>query len=81
MILKNYLNLKDSIFLFNGLSYQQVDGVAMGSLLGPLLANIFMFHVGKLLFNSGLKQEVNFWVRYVDDVFVIFDKVNPILYW
>ena len=64
-------------FLFNGLLYQQVDGVAMGSPLGPLLANIFMSHVEKLPFNSDLKKEVNFWVRYVDDVFVIFDKVNP----
>ena len=68
---------KDNIFLFNGLLYQQVDGVAMGSPLGPLLANIFMSHVEKLLFNSDLKKEVNFWVRYVDDVFVIFDKANP----
>ena len=36
-----------------------------------------MFHVEKLLFNNYLKQEVNFWVRYIDDVFVTFDKVNP----
>ena len=67
---------KDNIFLFNGLLYQQIDGVAMGSPLGPLLANVLMSHVEKL-FNSDLKKEVNFWVRYVDDIFVIFDKVNP----
>ena len=77
--LKRLLELctKDNIFLFNGLLYQQIDGVAMGSPLGPLLANVFMSHVEKLLFNSELKKEVNFWVRYVDDIFVIFDKVNP----
>ena len=51
---------KDNIFLFSGLLYQQVDGVVMGSPLGPLLANIFMSHVEKLLFNSDLEQEVNF---------------------
>ena len=27
-------------FSFNGVMYQQVDGVAMGSPLGPVLANI-----------------------------------------
>ena len=36
-----------------------------------------MSHVEKLLCNSDFKQEVNFWVRQVDDIFVIFDKVNP----
>ena len=77
--LKKLLELctKDNIFLFDGLLYQQVDSAAIGSLLGSLLANVFMSHVEKLLFNSDLKQEVNFWVRFVDDVFVIFDKVNP----
>ena len=29
-------------FLFNGKCYNQIDGVAMGSPLAPLLANIFM---------------------------------------
>ena len=48
----------------------------MGSSLGPLLANVFMSYEEKFLFNSDLKQDVNFTVRYVDDVFVIFDKVN-----
>ena len=36
---------KDNIFLFDGSLYQQVDRVAMGSPLGPLLANIFMAYV------------------------------------
>ena len=69
--------IKDNIFLYNNLLYQQLDGVAMGSPLGQLLANIFMSHVEKLLFNSELKKEVNFWVRYVNDIFVMFNKINP----
>ena len=31
--------------LFNGALYEQTDGVAMGSPLGPLLANVFMSHI------------------------------------
>ena len=33
---------KESFFLFNNKCYKQVDSVAMGSPLGPALANIFM---------------------------------------
>ena len=36
---------KNCHFTFNNRIYQQIDGVAMGSPLGPLFANIFMsFH-------------------------------------
>ena len=42
------LSVKNCHFIFNGRLYQQVDGVAMGSPLGPLFANIFMsFHEQK----------------------------------
>ena len=36
------LAVKNCHFLFNGHLYEQVDGVAMGSPLGPLFANIFL---------------------------------------
>ena len=36
---------KTNFFLFNGQLYEQTDGVAMGSRLGPLLANVFMCSV------------------------------------
>ena len=39
------LATKESIFMFNNSLYSQIDGVAMGSPLGPTLANVFMcFH-------------------------------------
>ena len=42
--LTELLNLatKDQLFQFNGNLYEQIDGVAMGSPLGPLMANAFM---------------------------------------
>ena len=36
------LCLKSTYFLFHGQFYQQVDGVAMGSPVSPIVANIFM---------------------------------------
>ena len=39
------LSVKNCHILFDGVLYKQVDGVAMGSPLGPLFANIFLsFH-------------------------------------
>ena len=37
--------LCDNTFVFNGKIYSQIDGVAMGSSLGPVLANIWMCHL------------------------------------
>ena len=34
-------------FLFKGIVYDQIDGVAMGSPLAPILANLFMGHYEK----------------------------------
>ena len=36
------LATKDQLFQFEGRLYEQVDGVAMGSPLGPLMANAFL---------------------------------------
>ena len=35
----------NQLFQFNGELYEQTDGVATGSPLGPLLANVFMCHI------------------------------------
>ena len=36
------LAVKSSCFVFNDICYKQIDGVAMGSPLGPIFANLFL---------------------------------------
>ena len=74
---------KKSHFLFDGKYYDQIDGVAMGSPLGPVLANIFMCAFEeKWLLNA--KVSPLFWNRYVDDTFTMFhnkDSANDFLHY
>ena len=63
----------DTDFLFDGKHYKQIDGVAMGSPLGPVLASIFMCHIEEIIFNQCPQTfRPVFYKRYVDDTFVLF---------
>ena len=59
-------------FLFNGSFYDQIDGVAMGSPLAPVLANLFMGHHEKLWSGNFQGSEILFYRRYIDDTFCLF---------
>ena len=60
---------KEQLFQFNGALYEQTDGVAMGSPLGPLLANVFMTSIEENLERQG--KLPSFYRRYVDDTLTI----------
>jgi len=60
---------KDQLFQFNGDLYKQMDGVAMGSPLGPLMANTFMCSIEEKLAHEN--KLPNFYKRYVDDTFAL----------
>ena len=57
-------------FLFNGSFYDQIEGVAMGSPLAPVLVNLFMGHHGKLWLENFQGSEILFYRRHVDDTFL-----------
>ena len=61
-----HLCTKNVHFTFNGEIYIQIDGVAMGSPLGPVLANIFMVELEKIIIPK-LEKDVKLWRRFVDD--------------
>ena len=52
--------------------HRQIDGIAMGSPLGPELANIFVGYQEAKLFNIAKRPLVYF--RYVDDTFAVFNN-------
>ena len=56
---------KNQLFQFEGKLYEQVDGVAMGSPLGPLMANAFMGKIEKQLEREN--KLLIFYKRFVDD--------------
>ena len=67
------LAAKESYFIFNGKLYKQVDGVAMGSPLGPTLGNAFPVHFEKnWLQNCPSDFKPRYYGRYVDEMFVLF---------
>ena len=61
-------------FLFEGNIYDQIDGVAMGSPLAPVLANLFMGHHEKKWLDNYVDSKPLVYKRYVDDIFCLFDK-------
>ena len=46
------LATSESSFIFDNILYKQIDGVTMGSPLGPTLANTFLCHYEKLWLDS-----------------------------
>ncbi|XP_015777507.1 PREDICTED: uncharacterized protein LOC107355442 [Acropora digitifera] len=60
---------KDQLFTFNGQLYEQTDGVAFGSPLGPLLANTFICSIEETLEREG--KMPTYYKRFVDDPLTI----------
>ena len=67
-------------FSMNGDIYLQIDGVAMGSPLGPVLAGIFMVEPERSLVPK-LSNYIRFWKRFVDDTisFANIEAIDHIL--
>lgn len=55
-------------FSFDNKIYKQTNGVAMGSPLGPVIANIFMVYLEEKMVRE-LATKMSSWYRYVDDTF------------
>ncbi|XP_055856163.1 uncharacterized protein LOC129919329 [Episyrphus balteatus] len=68
-----HLCLTSGYFLYKEKFYLQIDGVAMGSPVAPIIADIWMqYFKMKALETSPIKPVI--WKRYVDDTFCILNK-------
>ncbi|XP_020904502.1 uncharacterized protein LOC110242811 [Exaiptasia diaphana] len=65
---------KDQLFQFEGTLFEQFDGVAMGSPLGPLMANVFMCSIEEQLEHNGKMPPL--YRRYVDDTLTVMPGIN-----
>ena len=77
-VVSSCLPQKKSSFVFDGQYYDQIDGVAMGSPLGPVLANIFMCNFEEKWVMKNINRP-SIWFRYVDDTFTLFKNKNDTL--
>ena len=68
---------KNVHFTYNRKIFVQTDGVAMGSPLGPVLADIFMTELEKTLLPDIYIRYTKFWRRYVDDT-ISYVKIGSI---
>ena len=70
----------ESFFILDGEYYSQIDGVAMGSPLGPTLANAFLCHFEKKwLSECPVEFFPNVYQRYVDEIFVTFNSYSQFI--
>ncbi|MGL4491660.1 MAG: reverse transcriptase domain-containing protein [Tannerellaceae bacterium] len=65
--------LNSAYFVYNNRLFNQMEGLAMGSPLSPVLANIYMedFET-KVMMHPEIAPRM--WIRYVDDTFVIIKR-------
>ena len=64
----------NQLFQFNGQLFEQIDGVAMGSLPGPLMANVFLCHLEEKLTYEGVMPTL--YKRYADDTLAIMPSTD-----
>ena len=62
--------------MHNGKFYKQLDGISMGSPLGPTLANFFLGSLEKKIFDDETIDLPKLYLRYIDDVYAVFENEN-----
>ena len=67
--------LTSTTFVYKGQHYQQLDGVAMGSPVSPVIADLFMEDFEMKAFNKYSKTP-RLWERFVDDILAIVEKTR-----
>ena len=73
------LTVKSSCLVFNNVYYKHIDGVAMGSPLGPTFTNLFLVCCeNRCLDKCPLQFKPKYYCRYVDDIFLMFERKDHV---
>ena len=73
------LSVKSFCSLFNGVYYKQIDGVTMGTPLGPTLANLFLvYREHKWLESCSIHFRRKYYRWYIDDIFLMFEHKDHV---
>ena len=67
--------LNNTCFIFKGRFHEETEGAAMGSPLRPIIANLYMEAFEKQAISTA-PHPPTFWRRFVDDTFVIIQKIQ-----
>ena len=72
--LKTLLNwaASSTTLQFQGKYYEQVDGIAMGSPIAPMLADVFMNYVIEEALSASQQNRPTVLLRYMNDLFLVF---------
>ena len=74
------LCVSNSYFVFGENLFRQIDGLAMGNPLAPVLANIFLCNLeSKFAVDCPRTIEPKFYRRYLDDIFAVFNSKSEAL--
>ena len=71
--------LHNTYFAFQNRFYEQVEGMAMGSPVSPIVANLYMEHFEREVLRSA-SHPLRFWYRFVDDTWVIQQQAHKELF-
>ena len=72
-----HININYTYFMFAGVSFQQIQGTAMGAAFSPTMANIFM----SVTLHNFLKTQENqplLLTRYIDDIIIIWPEEHTL---
>ena len=78
LVFKKLLEISTSgLFMYKNKLFRQIDGVSMGSPLGPTLANFCLAVFEEKLLSDNSNSSPSLYLRYVDDIFCVFRTGIP----